>query len=163
MDLAPGFNVKTMIYKYLFYFISWFNKKVDILGGIDEYCYYAASALVGMTMSVSLYAVVNCFIIVFQSNETYRVVSTVMDIFCLIMSLLSFFYFRHKGRWDMIYKEIQHSSLSQKYKYGFYCLLYVLLSYGLWFLSDDVIRVLNTGNGLSLAIKIVGLLNRTDW
>jgi hypothetical protein len=152
-----------MVFKYFFYFISWFNKKVDILGGTDEYCYYAASALVGMTMSVGLYAVVNCFIIFTQSSGTYRVVSTVMDILCIIMSLLSFVFFRHNGRWDKIYREVQYSSSFQKYRYGFYCFVYVMLSYGLWFLSNDVIRVLKTGDGSSVAVKIVDLLGLTSW
>jgi hypothetical protein len=153
-----------MIYKFLFYFISWFNKKVDLLGGTDEYCYYAASALVGWTMAVGLYAIINVVCIVFiQSNSVYRVISNIMDILCIITSLLSFLYFRHNGRWNNIYKEIQHSSISQKYRYGFYCLLYVLFSYGLWFLSDDMIKVLNTGNGLSFAIRIVDSLNLAYW
>jgi len=149
-----------MIYKFLFYFISWFNKKVDLLGGTDEYCYYAASALVGWTAAVGLYAIVNVVCIVFiHNNSVYGVISTIMDILCLIMCLLSFLYFRHDGRWNKIYTEIQHSPTTQKYRYGFYCLLFVVVSYGLWFLSNDVIRVLNTGNGLSFAIKIVDLLN----
>lgn len=153
-----------MIYKFLFYSISWFNKKVDIWGGMDEYCYYAASALVGMTMAVGLYALINVFSIFFiRSNCVYGVISNIMNCLCLIMSLLSFIYFRHNGRWGRIYKETQQLSLSQKYRYGILCLLYVLLSYGLWFLSDDVIRVLNTGDGLSFVIKIVDLLNLTYW
>lgn len=153
-----------MIYKFLFYFISWFNKKVDLLGGTDEYCYYAASALVGWTTAVGLYAIVNVVCIVFVPNSSvYGVVSTIMDILCLIMSLLSFLYFRHDGRWNNVYTEIQYSSISQKYRYGFYCLLYVVLSYGLWLLSNDVIRVLNSDNELSFAIKIVDMLNLTYW
>jgi len=153
-----------MIYKFLFYFISWFNKKVDILGGDDEYCYYAASALVGWTMAVGLYVIVNVVCIVFiQNNSVYRAISRFMDILCLMMSVLSFLYFRHDGRWNNVYTEIQYSSISQKYRYGFYCLLYVVLSYGLWFLSNDVIRVLNSDNELSFAIKIVDMLNLTYW
>lgn len=153
-----------MIFKFLFYLISWFNKKVDILRGTDEYCYYAASALVGMTMAVSLCVAINFFsIFLIRSNSVYGVISNIMNCLCLIMSLLSFLYFRHDGRWGKYYKEIQQLSLSQKYHHGFYCILYVVLSYGLWFLSNDVIRVLNTGDGLSFVIKIVNLLNLTYW
>ena len=58
-----------MIYKFLFYFISWFNKKVDPLGGTDEYCYYAASALVGFTMAIGLNVIVNAVCIFFCSEQ----------------------------------------------------------------------------------------------
>ena len=153
-----------MIYKFLFYYISWFNKKVDILKGVDEYCYYAASALVGMTLAVSLYAVVNVFSIAFfQSHEVYGVVSNVMDILCLVLSLLSFLFFRHHNRWAIIYDEIHHSPNGKKSRYGILCLLYVLSAYGIWFFSNDIIRVLNTGNGSSVAIKTVELFNLTYW
>lgn len=153
-----------MVNKFLFYYISWFNKKVDILKGADEYCYYAASALVGMTLAVGLYALVNvASIAIFRSNEMYGILSNVMDILCLIMSLLSFLYFRHNGRWSNVYEEIQNSPNSQKYRYGIYCLLYVLSAYGIWFFSNDIIRVINIGNGSSIAIKTVEMFNLTHW
>lgn len=153
-----------MVNKFLFYYISWFNKKVDILKGADEYCYYAASALVGMTFAVSIYAVVNVVsIVIFRSKEVYVVLSKVMDILCLIMSLLSFLYFRCHGRWSNVYEEMKNSPNSQKYRYGIFCLLYVLSAYGIWFFSNDVIRVLNTGDGSSIAIKTIEMLNLTYW
>lgn len=151
-----------MIYKFLFYYISWFNKKIDIHKGVDEYCYYAASALVGMTLAVSLYAVVNIVsLAVFRNHEVYEVVSNVMDILCLLISLLSFLYYKHKNRWTTIYEEIQGLPNSQKYRYGIFCILYVLCAYGMWFFSNDIIRVLNTGDGPSAAIKAVEIFNLT--
>ena len=153
-----------MVYKYLFYFISWFNKKIDILRGTDEYCYYAASALVGMTIAVSLYAAINVVsIVIIRSKCVYEVLSIVMDVFCLILSLLSFLYFRHNSRWEIIYKEIQQSAISHKYRYGICCLLYVLITYGLWFFSNDIIRELITGEGSLVVKKIVEILNITHW
>lgn len=153
-----------MINKFLFFYISWFNKKVDIFEGQDEYCYYAASALVGMTMAVCLYVVVNVVsIAIIKENEVYRIVSQVMNILCIIFSLLSFLYFMHNGRWSNIYEEIHHTPNPQKYQYGVRCILYVFVSYGLWFFSNDIIRVLNTGDGPSIAIKTVEMLNLTYW
>mgnify|MGYP003323532898 CR=1 FL=1 len=153
-----------MVNKFLFYYISWFNKKVDILKGTDEYCYYAASALVGMTLAVSLYAVVNVVsIAIFRDNEVYGILSNVMDVLCFMMSLLSFLYYRHQGRWSNVYEEIQNSPNSQKIRFGIYCLLYVLFAYGIWFFSNDIIRVLNTGSGLSIAIKTVEMFDLTLW
>lgn len=153
-----------MVNKFLFYYISWFNKKVDILKGADEYCYYASSAFVGMTLAVVLYTVVNVVSIsVFRDNEVYGILSNVMDILCLIMSLLSFLYFRHNSRWYNVYEEIQNAPNSRKCRYGIYCLFYVLSAYGLWFLSNDIIRVLNSGDGSSVAIKTVEMFNLTHW
>ena len=153
-----------MVYKYLFYFISWFNKKIDILKGTDEYCYYAASALVGMTIAVNLYAVINVVsIVIIRSRSVYGVLSNAMDVFFVILSLLSFLYFRHNGRWGIIYKEIQRSSILQKHRYGIYCLLYVLFAYGLWFFSNEIIRELITGKGSLLAKNIVETLNLNHW
>lgn len=114
-------------------------------------------------MAISLYAVINVACIVFFGANEYRIVSNVMKVFCFTMGVLSFLYFRHKGRWNRIYEELHCLSISQKYRYGFYCLLNILLSYGLWFLSNDVIRVLNTGEGMSFAIKIVDLLGLAYW
>ena len=153
-----------MVYKFLFYFISWFNKRIDLHGGTDEYCFYAASALVGMTIAVSLYAVINIACIVFfRSSSVYSIVSNVMDVLCFVLSFLSFLYFRRNGRWDIIYGETQQTSSSQKSRYGIYCILYVLSAYGLWFFSNGIIRVLNTGDGSSMAIIIVEILNLTHW
>ncbi len=153
-----------MVNNYLFYYISWFNKKTDPLKGFDEYCYYAAAALVGWTLAVCLYAVVNVVCIaVLQSKETYGVISNVMSIICFIFSLLSFLYYRYRGRWDIIYEKLQHSQKSQKIRYGFICILYVLSAYGTWFFTNDIIRVLISGNGTSMAIKTVETLQLTNW
>ena len=114
--------------------------------GKDEYCYYAASTLVGLTMAVGIYALFNAACIVFFWNShLYKTLSLAMDIFCLIMSVASFLYYRSNGRWHTVYKEILHSSISKKQCYGVFCLIYLLLTYGLWFLTNDIIRALNTG------------------
>ena len=154
-----------MLNKYLFYYISWFNKKVDLFGGgTDEYCYYGPSILVGMTLAVILYTVINVFSIFFIRNyDVYEIVSNIMFIFCCMMGLISFLYFKHNNRWEIIYKEIQNKSTSLKCRYGIYSLLYVFSVYGLFFFSNDVIRVLNTGEGLSLAKSIVNTLNIAYW
>lgn len=153
-----------MLNKYFFYFFSWFNKKVDIFGGVDEYCYYAPSVFVGFNLAVILYTVINVVSIVFiQSHEVYSIVTEVMDFLSVIMCITSFLYFRHNNKWNVIYKEIQNKSISQKYRYGFNCLLYIVLIYGLWFFSNDIIRVLNTGEGSSLAIYTVNVFNLTYW
>lgn len=149
-----------MIYKYIFFFISWLNKKIDPLGGTDEYCYYAASALVGMTIAVNIYVVVDIINILFARNMFLMgTVSTIMDVFIIVMSLSSFIYFKHNGRWGIVYDSILQSSSRQKIRYGICCLLYLLIVYGLWFLCNDIIRVLNTGDGITLAKRIVISLN----
>ena len=153
-----------MINKFLFYFISRFNKKINILRVTDEYCFDASCAFVSMTMAVGLYAVINVISIVFiRSSGVHQVLSTVMNYICLITSLLSFLYFSHNDRWNVVYGEINRSSRQQKIKYGVFCLLYVSSAYGLWFFSNDVIRVLNTGNGSFCAMKIVDILKLNGW
>ena len=162
--LSLGFNSKVMIHKYLFYFISWFNIKISIQIVTNEFCFVASSAFIGCTLAVGIYAIVNVISIVFlRSNGVYIILSTIMDYLCLVAILLSYLYFSHNGRWNVIFNEIHLEPHSQKIKFGIYCLLYVLSVFGLWFFSNDVIRVLNTGDGTFCAMKIVEILNLTSW
>lgn len=153
-----------MIFKYLFFFISWFNKKCDFGGGTDEYCYYGASAFVGLSMAVLIYGVIDiaCILLITNVNE-YNSVSTIMYMLIPVMVLLSFFYYRQNNRWDKIYKEIHSSLLSKKVKYGMYCLLYILFAFGLWFICGDIIRELKTQRGPSYTKDIIEALNLTYW
>ena len=122
-----------MLNKYLFYYISWFNKKVDLFGGgTDEYCYYGPSILVGMTLAIILYTVINVFSIFFIRNyDVYEIVSNIMFIFCCMMGLISFLYFKRNNRWEIIYKEIQNKSISLKCRLFF---IIVFLCIRLFFL-----------------------------
>ena len=153
-----------MIFKYLFFFVSWFNKKCDFLGGGDEYCYYGASAFVGISIAVLFYGVVDIICIMLIPNiSAYNSVSNVMYTFIPVAVLLSFFYFRHNGRWDNIYEEIQKSQSSQKIKYGVYCILFILFAFGLWFICGDVVRELKTQKGPLYTKGIIDFFNLTYW
>ena len=147
-----------MIYKYLFFFFSYLEKKCNTLG--DPYI--AAYIFIGFTIAVNLFVVGDIVCILFMSDAFFADYwMKAMYIIGFAMVICSYFYFRHNNRRDKIYDEIHQSAQCKKIKYGIYCLLYVILSYGLWFVCNDVMCVLRKGSGLLYAESIVESLKLT--
>ena len=86
-----------------------------------------------------------------------------MGYFSISAAALSFFYFRDGGRWSFVYEEIRQRPKPEKIKYFVLCLVYVVFTYGLFFLCNDVIRELKTRRGAEFAERIVEHLNLTYW
>ena len=151
-----------MIYKYLFYFPAYIHKKCDSLMGVDPYI--ASYFLVGFTIAVNIFVVFDIVGILFvQSVAVYGIVCKSMLIIGFVMIALSYLYFKHNDRRDKIYDEIHQSPKCKKTRYGIYTLIYLVFSYGLWFVCSDIVCVLRNGSGLSYAENIVDVLNLTYW
>ena len=153
-------NGQAMLYKYLFFFSSYLEKKYDPIG--DPYT--PAYAVVSGTITVNVCFIVNIVCILFIKDDDFfdkwmGIVLYLMG----IMYILSTLYFRYHGRRNKIYEEIRQTTARQKIRYGIWCLLYVILSFGLWFASNDVINVLGDGPKPSYAKKIVEVLNLSRW
>ena len=89
--------------------------------------------------------------------------NTSMPIFSFVMVCLSYLYYRHNNRRNNIFEEIRMAPTSKKIKYGICCFFYVVLSYGLWFVCNDIICVLRNGHGLKYAEEIVSVMKLTYW
>lgn len=149
-----------MLYKYLFFFFSYLEKKYDPVG--DPYT--PAYILMGLTFSINLFVAVDITcILFFQNNVLGDAWMKTSIIIGAVMMILSTLYYKHNNRGDKIYNEVCQSTTRQKFRYGLLCLFYVVLSYGLWFACNDVMHVLKKGSGLSYAESIVETLKLTYW
>lgn len=150
-----------MLYKYLFYFCAYFEKKYDRLGGDP---YISSYIIVGLTIAVNIFVILDVACILFAQNTVVgEMMINSMLIFGIATIILSYLYFRRNNRRDEIFEEINQSPKREKIKYGIYCLFYLLLSYGLWFMSNDIMCVLKKGYGLTYAENIVHALNLAYW
>lgn len=155
-----------MLYKFIFYFLSFVNKKCDVTGsgGTDESCYWAGSAVVGMMISLIPYDILYCLgLTLVPDLGKFLVRTRLMDYICIFASVGSFLYFRNGDKWIRVYEEISSFSMAKKIKYGVLCLLYIVLVFGLFFLCNDVIRELMTQGGPEHAEYIVEQLGLTYW
>ncbi len=151
-----------MIYKYLFYFFSWLEKKCDVFKSSDHYV--TSYIIVGLTIAVNIFLIFNVVCIFFVHNPSVSdIFFTVMPIISFVPIVLSYLFFKHNNRRDKIYAEIDQAPTRNKVKYGIYCFFYLILSYGMWFMSNDIICVLKKGQGLSYAEIIVRALKLAYW
>lgn len=152
----------SMIFKYLFYFVACIGKKLDHFEVEDHYI--SAYILVGFCIAVNLFVIVDLICIFVVRNRVISdVMNNMMGISSFVIIALSYLYFRHNNRRDKIYDEIRQISSCKKIKYGIYCVLYVILSFGLWFICNDIMCVLRNGHGDTYAQNIVEKLNLTYW
>lgn len=149
-----------MLYKYLFYFCAYFEKKYDRFGGDP---YISSYIIVGLTIAANIFVILDVVCILFAQNDVVgELIINSMLIFCIGTIILSYLYFRRKNRRNEIYEEIHQSpKRKKKSKYGIYCFLYLMISYGMWVVCNDIICVLRKGHGLTYAENIVSALNLT--
>lgn len=156
-----------MLYKYLFYFITFCLKKTGISSDGEFWLWLGAtwaSAIIGLTIALNLHEALECIGIVWLPNFGKFLVRTrVMVYFDTSAAVLSFFYFSAGDRWTCVYEEIRQRPKDEKIRYFVLCLVYVVFTYGLFFLCSDVIRELNTQCGAEFAERIVEILNLTYW
>ena len=164
MALADGENNCNMIFKFIFYFISYIHKKIDISFGQDHSCYWAGSILAGMTIATSIYVIVEILCILFSPQlGKYLVLSCAMDYFSYALILYIFFYFKKRNKWVDIYNEIQLSDRNKKIRYAVICLLFIVCINALFFICNDIICELNTQHGTNYANIIVSFLHLRYW
>lgn len=149
-----------MIYKYLFFFFSYLERKCKTLGD----SYISAYIFIGFTIAVNIFVAGDILCIFFMRDTFFadRWMKA-MPFIGFAIIFFSFFYFRHNNRRDKIYDEIRQASRCKKIRYGIYCLLYMTFSYGLWFVCNDILCVLKNGSGLSYAEDIVETLKQMYW
>lgn len=155
-------KMNAMIYKFLFFFFSYLEKKYSLFENGDHYI--SSYIIVGFTMAVNLFVIADVVCILFlQSTVVAEIINNSMLFVGFAMIAISYLYFRKNNRRDTIYEEIGRFPVRKKITYGVYCLLYMAFSYGLWFVCNDIMCVLKTGYGLTYAEKIVHALNLKYW
>lgn len=153
-------NNLAMFYKYLFFFSSYLEKKYDPIG--DPYI--PAYMIVSETITFNMFLMVNIvFILFIRDGGLFHKWMGIMPYIAVATLVLVTLYYRHNGRRDKIYEEVRQTATRQKVQYGIWCLLYVVFSFGLWIITNDVIHVLGSGPKLIYAKKIVEVLNLSRW
>ncbi len=149
-----------MIYRFLFYFSSYLEKKYDVLRTSDPYI--SSYIIVGFTIAVNIFVIFQIAWCLFIKNIiVMEIAYKLMYVLIIAMIIFSYLHFKNENRRDEIYNEIHQYSAKWKFKYGLYCLLYLVISYGSWFICNDIVCVLRNGYGNRYATEIVNMLNLT--
>ena len=157
-----GFKKNAMIFRYLFYFFSYLEKKCGIFKSEDNYI--SSYIIVGLSLAVNIFVMIDIVCIFFvHSTVVDDIIIKIMPIIGFIMIVLSYLFFKHNNRRDKIYDEIEQSPAHKKIKYGIFCALYLILSYVLWFMCNDIVNKIKNGHGLTYAEKIVSVFNLEYW
>ena len=155
-------KMNAMIYKFLFFFFSYIEKKYSLFEYGDHYI--SSYIIVGFTIAVNLFVIADVVCIFFlRSSVVAELINNTMLIVGFAMIVISYLYFKKNNRRDTVYEEIGQLPMRKKIKYGVYGFLYIVLSYGLWFVCNDIMCVLKTGYGLTYAEKLVQVLDIRHW
>jgi hypothetical protein len=83
-----------MLYKYLFYFCAYFEKKYDRFGGDP---YISSYIIVGLTIAANIFVILDVVCILFAQNDVVgELIINSMLIFCIGTIILSYLYFNVK-------------------------------------------------------------------
>ncbi len=130
-----------MIYKYLFYGVSYYVKKYDHLWHVEETYFYNAGLVVGLTIAFSIINIIRLYAIFYDHSllmahrPTWVIVG--FPVFCAALSNL---YFGRKRRCDKVYKEVKNMDKKKKKVYKILNLVHVIVVWCTFFILSDVIR-----------------------
>ena len=129
-----------MLYKSLFFFSSYLEKKYSLFRCGDHYI--PSYIIVGFTIAVNLFVTADVVCILFlQSRVVADIIIYSMYLVGFAMIVISYLFFRQNNRRDTIFEEVSKLPASKKIKYGVCCFLYIVFSYGLWFVCNDIMCV----------------------
>lgn len=155
-------KMNAMIYKFLFFFFSYIEKKYSLFEYGDRYI--SSYIIVGFTIAVNLFVIADVVCIFFlRSSFVAELINNTTLIVGFAMIVISYLYFKKNNRRDTVYEEVSRFPMRKKIKYGVYGFLYMVLSYGLWFVCNDIMCVLKTGYGLTYAEELVQVLDIRHW
>ena len=134
-----------MIYKYLFYSVSYVIKKYDRWWNVGEMYFIGGGMIVGMTIATTVFVCINVFEILLQRNLLHNM-KYFLSLFPLLLGLFVTICLGINNRHERIYNEVRNMNLQKKKKYKVLNILHLILIWGLFFSFGKIIRDM-LGNG----------------
>ena len=146
-----------MIYKYLFYSISFLVKKYDRFWNVGNTYFIGGAMLVGIMIAITTLNLLNILGIFFYNPliwSNYYVLAYLPIMF----GLSSVIYFGYKRRCDRVFDEILKMDLQKKIKYKIINVVHVVIVWGIYFMLGDIVREIYFHDGPSYAAFLVRIL-----
>jgi hypothetical protein len=117
-----------MLYKHLFFVISYFVKKYDKFWNVGETYYVGGGMIVGITIAATLINLLNIIGGIFF-HKILWLEFRILIYLPLFLGIITTIYLGRKGRHLKFYEEVQNLKQSEKKKYGILNIYHVFIVY----------------------------------
>lgn len=128
-----------MLYKYLFYAVSYYVKKYDHFWDVGETYYIGGGMTVGMVISISIINLIDIFGS-FIFHERLLIKFQFLKYLPLVLGLLITVYLGYSGKHLQVYKEIIEMDPAKKKKYKYANILHVIIVFLVFFNMDNILQ-----------------------
>ncbi|MPL88153.1 hypothetical protein SDC9_34169 [bioreactor metagenome] len=148
-----------MLYKYLFYSVSYIVKKYDRLWRVGDVYFISGAFFVGIIIAAKILSLLDIFgFLIYKPLiwQNYKILAFLP----LTFGILSCIYFAYKRRCDKIYTEIENMDKNRKRKYKIINIIHVILVLSIYFMLGDIGRELNVHDGPAYTeylIRVLGI------
>ena len=129
-----------MLYKYLFYGVSYYVKKYDNLWNVGETYYVGGAIFVGMAIDTLIFDIYSLLGILWKPELLDCNFTLWGKILPLIIPLASAIYLGVTGKHSKIYDEVANMEPKKKKIYKVLNIVHLLVFYGFMSISSDYIR-----------------------
>ena len=130
-----------MLYKYLFYSVSYLIKKYDYLwafwGDTKDIYYLWGAMIVGAIIAFSILSLLDIIGIIFLKQALWCQFY-VLAYLPISLGVLSLLIFRYKKRYDKIYEEVKNMDKKKKKTYKILNIIHIILVVGLYLSIKDI-------------------------
>ena len=134
-----------MLYKYLFYSVSYLIKKYDYLwafwGDTKDIYYLWGAMIVGSTIVTSIINLLDIIGIIFFKQMLWHQ-SEVLVYLSILLGFLPLFIFRYKKRHIKIYEEVKNMDKKKKKTYKILNIIHIILVWGLYLGIIDIFEAI---------------------
>ena len=128
-----------MLYKYLFYSVSYITKKYDHLWKVEEMYFIGGGLTVGLTIGISIFNLIDIVGILFYHPLLISYIKYTKYL-PLILGLSITIYLGMNGRHEKIYNEVKNMNPQRKRIYKVLNIIHIVVVYGLMFILGDIVR-----------------------
>ncbi|MCL2132150.1 MAG: hypothetical protein FWH36_06855 [Lentimicrobiaceae bacterium] len=130
-----------MLYKYLFYSVSYLVKKYDHLWNVGDTYYVGGAMAIGLTIGTCILNLLDIIGIFFLTQMLWHQFD-LLSYLPLLLGLLFVFIFGYKKRHIKIYEEVKNMDLNRKKKYKILNIIHIFLVWGLFFNMKSIFEAI---------------------
>jgi hypothetical protein len=131
-----------MIYKYLFYSVSYIVKKYDSFWKVGETYYVGGGMMVGMVVSLSIVNILDVSAALLH-NERFILIYPSVKYLPLILGLAVTVYLGVGKRHEKIYTEVEQLGKYKKTLYKILNIIHLIIVFGLFFNMTPILKFFN--------------------
>lgn len=146
-----------MLYKYLFYSISYLIKKYDRYWNVGEIYFFTGAIVVGVIIATSILVILDLIGIFFNQVfiwQNYLLLAYLPAAF----GFSSAFFFGYKKRHEKIYESVKNMPRKKKRIYSVLNILHIIIVVFIYLSLGNIIREINLREGASYATFLIELL-----